>query len=498
MVANVNGHSSMPSYVAFSNDGKVLIGDDAKDQLTINPEGTIFDLPRIIGLDFNDVALQSKIDSLPFKIIDKNNRPVIQVNTNQGKQELAPEQASSMILSELKKNAETHLGESVTHAIVTVPATFNDAQRRATIDAGAIAHLKIMRVINESTAAAIGSNLNKSVVGKANVLVFKLGSGSFDVRLLTINDGNEFTVIASGGNTHLGGNDFDQRVSDHFIRMYNNENGGDIRSDKVAIQRLRLDVEKAKRLLSYCESASIEMKPLFAISTFKKTLTRAEFEEINIDLFRSTINTIRTVLNDGKMSKKDVEKIILAGGSTQIPKIQQLLREFFDGKELICTTKEGVSLGAANQAAILSGQADPQTVQLSEVNSLSLGANLIGGFMGIIIPRNTTIPTRKSTNRTTVCDNQKSVTFEIYEGEHKMVKYNHFLDKFTLNDITIAPLGVPKLEVTMEIDINGILTVTARDKENGSQNKIAIDYYRKRFGREDIDRMINEVEQIKH
>lgn len=322
----------MPSYISFPADDTTLTGPNAKDQLTINPESTIFNLPRLIGLDFDDAVLQSEIKSLPFKVIDKNNVPYIQVNTNQGEKELAPEQASSIILSELKKKAEKHLGESVTHAIVTVPSSFNDAQRRAIMTAGSIANLKIMRLVNESTAAAIGSNNNTTSSRKSNVLVFKLGSGTFDVRLLTI-DGNKFNVIASGGNTHLGGKDFDDRVMEYYIGLYRTESGTDLRKSKICMERLRLEVETAKRKLSYCQNASIE------IGNFNKVITRATFEEINIDLFESTIETVRNVLQDAQMNKENVDRIVLSGGSTQIPKIRQLLKEFFVGKKLIHTVK---------------------------------------------------------------------------------------------------------------------------------------------------------------
>lgn len=511
MVPNSNESPYMPSYVAFPPNGGVLIGAKAKEQLATNPENTIFDLTRLIGLDFNDPALQTEIKTLPYKVIDKNNKPFIQVNTKHGVKELALEQASSIILKELKKKAEAHLGERVTHAIVTVPANFNDAQRRATMDAAAIANLKISRIINESTAAVVGSNLNKND-GKANVLVYKLGGGTFEVRLMTVN-GNEVNVIASGGNTHLGGKDFDQRVGEYFINLYKNETGRNMRNDKIAIQKLRMQVEQAKRLLSYSQKACVKIEPssifqrslIFRAninsSIFKKTLTRTKFEELNMDLFQTTIDTVRSVLKDARMDKKDVDKIILAGGSTQIPKIRQLLKEFFKGKEMIITSKEKTALGAAKQAAILSGEADPKTVLLSEVSSLSLGVDIVkkslgSGFMSVIIPRNTTIPTKKSGNYTTIYDYQIYVNVKVYEGEHIMVRDNHLLDEYKLNRITLASACVPKLEFTMEIDRNGIINVTARDKGNVSKNSITIDNYRKRFGRADIDRMIKEVEQI--
>lgn len=500
VVETENGKLTLPSYIAFDpKDGKVFFGEAAKDQLLQNRENTIFKLTRLIGLNFNEAAEQSEKEFLPFKIVDINSQPFIQVDTEQGERHLTTEQATAMIFRDLKRKAEKHLNKEVTNAVVAVPGNFNDAQRRAIIDAGTIARLKVINLINESTAAAIGSksSTDDSTEKTENVLVFKLGSGSFDLRLMEMNEtlhGNQIKVIATDGDAHLGGNDFNRRVMTEYMKLYNDRK---ISDDEIDMQMLNIDVEKAKCNLSHSTTDCI-MYPKFF-----KPVKRSQFVKWNMDLFESMIEKVKNVLKVASMDKNNVDRVILVGGSTKIPKIQQLLREFFVGKEITFATKEQVALGAAKHAATLSGEADPETISLSEVTGLSLGIYVIpkcenGTYrdMDVVIPRNTTIPTEKSEIYETLHENQKSMSFKVYEGEHNEVKYNHFLDEFILTGLTLAPKGLHGIQCTMKIGIDGILKVTARDEGNQSQNGIDVDYFGKRFGKEEIDRMIKENEEL--
>lgn len=499
VVENENGKLTLPSYIAFDpKSGNVCLGEAAQGQLMENRENTIYNLTRLIGLTFNEAVQQSDIESLPFRIIEMNSQPRIQVNTEQGERNLTTEQAAAMIFGDLKKKAEAHLNKSVTHAIVVIPGNLNDAQRRAIIDAGSIARLKFIHMMNESTAAAIGKEIGKNNGDKIeNTLVFKLGSGSFDVRLMKMRssiDEMKIKVIASGGDLYLGGNAFNRRIMTEYTKMYNDRKIGDIHSSEIDVQLLNIEVEKTKCHLSDFTSDCI-MYP-----NFFKPLKRSQFEKLNDDLFESTIEIVKKVLNDARMDTNDVDRIILAGGSTKIPKIQKLLSDLFVGKEITFATKEEVSLGAAKQAAVLSGELDPKTLSLSEVSALSLGIevlkNGIYGIMDVGIPRNTTIPAKVQKNFTTIEDNQESIEIKVYEGEHNKVKNNHLLDEFILTGITIAPRGVPVIKVTMELNVDGILNVTAIDKGNNSQNEISINYNKKRLGKVDIDRMIKENEEL--
>ncbi|KAK2910814.1 hypothetical protein Q8A67_002947 [Cirrhinus molitorella] len=480
IIANDQGNRITPSYVAFTAKGERLIGDAAKNQLTSNPENTVFDAKRLIGRMWGDSSLQQDIKYLPFKVIEKKNRPHIQVNIGSSRvKTFTPEEISAMVLTKMKETAEAYLGKKVTHAVVTVPAYFNDAQRQATKDAGTIAGLTIIRVINEPTAAAIAYGLDKMGQGK-NILVFDLGGGTFDVSLLTIENG----VF--------------KRVMEHFIKLYKSKTGNDVRNDNRAMQKLRREVEKAKRTLSTQHQAHIEIESFFEGEDFSEMLTRAKFEELNMDLFRSTMKPVQKVLEDADMKKSDIDEIVLVGGSTRIPKIQQLVKDFFNGKEPSrgINPDEAVAYGAAVQAGVLSGEEDTDDLVLLDVCPLTLGIETKGGVMSKLVSRNTAVPTKKSHTFTTTTDNQQIVAIEVYEGERTMTKDNNLLGIFHLTDIPPAPRGIPLIEVTFEIDVNGILHVTAEDKGTGNKKKIIINNDQNRLTPEEIKRMVKQAERF--
>ncbi|XP_064163804.1 endoplasmic reticulum chaperone BiP-like [Anguilla rostrata] len=495
IIADDQGSRIIPSYVAFTGEGERLIGDIAKSQLTSNPENTVFNIKRLIGRAWSDPSVQQDIKYLPFKVIEKKSKPHIQMDIGGGQiKTFAPEEISAMVLTKMKQTAEAYLGKKVTHAVVTVPAYFNNAQRQATKDAGVIAGLNVIRIINEPTAAAIAYSVGKQVDNK-NILVFDLGGGTFDASLLNTENG-VFAVVATNGDTHLGGENFNQRVMEYFMNLYKKKTGKDICKDNRAMQKLRREVEKAKRTLSTQHLARMEIESFFEGKDFSETLTRAKFEELNMDLFRSTIKCVQKLLEDDDMKKSDIDEIVLVGGSTRIPRIHQLVQEFFDGKEPSrgINPDEAVAYGAAVFAAVQSGNEDTGSVALLDVYPLTLGIETVGGVMKKLIPRNTWLPVTKSQIFSTVSDNQLTVTINVYEGEHPQTKDNNLLGTFDLTGIPPAPRGVPHIEVTFEITVNGILSVTAIDKATG--NKKAITINQNRLTPEDIKRMVNDAKRF--